>query len=290
MRRWICFITLGWRLPGLEQDCWGALLGLGGGVFVVPALVLIFNLPFLTASGTSGVAVVATSTAGASTYVRNRLANIRLGLVLLVSSTAAAVLSSLVASLLSTEVLGGLFSIVLFYTGYSMLRSRPRGTQAASGEAALADTFSESGLESSYYDASAGANESYSPQNVRTGMGLSMLGGVVAGLLGVGGGIVQTPVMTLLMKVPLKVAAGTSNYMLGVTATSAVFVRYAHGDIDPLIAVPTALSVFLGARAGAWLVPRIPNARLKLIFGWVAFLIAAFMLLQALGIYKPPGK
>ena len=73
-------------------------------------------------------------------------------------------------------------------------------------------------------------------------------------------------------------------------ATSAAFVRYAHGDIDPLIAVPTALCVFLGARAGAWLVPRTPNAQLKLIFGWVALAIAVLMVLQALGIYRTPGR
>jgi uncharacterized membrane protein YfcA len=60
-------------------------------------------------------------------------------------------------------------------------------------------------------------------------------------------------------------------------------VRYANGDIDPLIAVPTALFVFLGAKVGAWLVPRTPNARLKLIFGWVAVAIALLMIMRALG-------
>jgi uncharacterized membrane protein YfcA len=78
--------------------------------------------------------------------------------------------------------------------------------------------------------------------------------------------------------------------MIGVTATSAAFVRYAHGDVDPLIAVPTALCVFLGARAGAWLVPRMPGGRLKKIFGWVAVAIAILMLLQALGIYSARGR
>jgi uncharacterized protein len=281
------FFYLGLAVNGFSAGLLGALLGLGGGVFVVPALVLIFHLPFLTAAGTSNVAVVATSTAGASTYVRNRLVNIRLGLVLLISTTAAAVVSSMVASLLPNEVLSGLFSLVLLYTSYSMLRSRrAQATRAVASQPDLSDNATGLGLESSYYDASTGAPESYSPQNVRTGMSISMLGGVVAGLLGVGGGIVQMPVMNLLMKVPLKVATGTSNYMIGLTATSAAFVRYAHGDIDPLIAVPTALFVFFGARTGAWLVPRTPNARLKLIFGWVSLIIAALMILQALGIYR----
>jgi len=285
------FFYLGLAATGFGAGLLGALLGLGGGVFMVPALVLIFHLPFLTAAGTSNVAVVATSTAGASTYVRNRLANVRLGLVLLVSTTAAALASSLVASLLPNEVLSGLFSLMLLYTAYLMLRSRgPGSEQAAAGPPDPATTASELGLESSYYDASTKISENYTPRNVRSGMSFSMLGGVLAGLLGVGGGIVQMPVMNLLMRVPLKVATGTSNYMIGITATSAAFVRYAHGDIDPLIAVPTALFVFFGARTGAWLVPRTPNARLKLIFGWVALVIAALMILQALGIYRAPGK
>ena len=268
----------------------GALLGLGGGVFLVPALILIFHLPNLIAIGTSNVAVVATSTAGASNYVRDRMANIRLGLVLLVSTTAAALLSSLVASFLPGRLLSALFAVVLCYTAITMLRSRKSETTpvrtADDGTARKTDL----GLEGSYYDAASGKTEVYYPQKLREGMSISMLAGVVAGLLGVGGGIVQMPLMNLMMKVPLKVAAGTSNFMIGVTATSAAFVRYAHGDIDPLIAVPTALFVFLGAKVGAWLVPRTPTARLKLIFGWVALAVAALMLLQALDIYRPPGK
>lgn len=116
-------------------------------------------------------------------------------------------------------------------------------------------------------------------------MSVSAFAGVVAGLLGVGGGIVQMPVMNLMMGVPLKVATGTSSFMIGITATSAAIVRYARGDIDPLMAVPIVLFVFLGARTGAWLVPRTPNALLRQIFSWVAFVIAGMMILQALGIY-----
>jgi hypothetical protein len=276
----------GLAVTGFGAGMLGALLGLGGGVFIVPALVLIFQLPTLTAVGTSNVAVVATSTAGASTYVRNRLTNIRLGLVLLISTTLAALVSSLVASFLPGQVLSGLFAIVLLYTAVTMLRSgktQPSRMEASQGKAHTGEIL---GLEGSYYDAATGKAETYLPRNVRTGMSISALAGVIAGLLGVGGGIIQMPVMSLLMGVPLKVATGTSNFMIGVTATSAAFVRYANGDIDPLIAVPTALSVFLGARVGAWLVPRTPNALLRLIFGWVAIIIAALMILQALGIYN----
>ncbi len=274
----------GFAVTGFVAGMLGALLGLGGGVFIVPALVLIFRLPYPVAVGTSNVAVVATSTAGASTYVRNRLTNIRLGLVLLVSTTLAAMISSLLVSIVPEQILSALFAAVLVYAATSMLRGKAQAPKEA-GQDARTDTSENLGLEGTYYDASTRTEESYSPRNVRTGMGISALAGVIAGLLGVGGGIVQMPVMNLLMGVPLKVATGTSNFMIGVTATSAAFVRYANGDIDPLIAVPTALFVFLGAKVGAWLVPRTPNARLRTIFGWVALVIAALMVAKALGLY-----
>src|SRR5215212_3926774 len=124
------FFYSGLSVTGFGAGLLGALLGLGGGVFVVPALVLIFGLPNLTAIGTSNVAVVATSTAGASTYVRNRLANIRLGLVLLISTTIAALISSLVASYLPAALLSGLFAVVLVYTAVTMLRSGKKADAA----------------------------------------------------------------------------------------------------------------------------------------------------------------
>lgn len=282
------FYFLGLGVTGFVAGLMGALLGLGGGVFVVPALVLIFQVPTIVAVGTSNVAVVATSTAGASSYIKERISNIRLGLVLLISTTVAAIIASLVAEYLPEQVLSGLFAVILVYTAYTMLRSKPQKpvTNEEAAAARLTEGTESLDLGSHYFDAATGKHVDYSPTNVRAGMGISAIAGVIAGLLGVGGGIVQVPVMNLLMRVPLKAASATSNYMIGITATSAAFVRYTHGDINLLIAVPTALTVFLGARVGAWLVPRTPNERLRVIFGWVSVLIAVLMLAQALGIYR----
>src|SRR4051794_1719422 len=118
----------GLAVTGFVAGLLGALLGLGGGVFVVPALVLGFRLPQLVAVGTSNVAVVATSTAGASTYVPSRLTHIRLALILLIPTTIAAFVSSLVASLLPEQLLSALFGLVLLYTAFSMLRPRKTAT------------------------------------------------------------------------------------------------------------------------------------------------------------------
>jgi uncharacterized membrane protein YfcA len=284
------FFYGGLAVTGFGAGMLGALLGLGGGVFVVPALILVFGIPHLSAVGTSNVAVVATSTAGASTYVRSRLTNIRLALVLLVSTTLAALISSLVASYLPTQVLSVLFAAVLVYTSFSMLRGK-RAAPPAFDPADKGDgTAARLDLDAAFYDRAIDRVETYRPRRVGAGAGISAVAGVIAGLLGVGGGIVQMPVMNLLMQIPIKAATGTSNFMVGVTATSAAFVRYANGDIDPRIAVPVALFVFLGARAGAWLVPRTPSGRLRKIFAFVALGIAVLMLMQGLGIYQPPGR
>jgi uncharacterized membrane protein YfcA len=284
------FFYGGLAVTGFGAGMVGALLGLGGGVFVVPALVLLFGLPYLTSVGTSNVAVVATSTAGASTYVRSRLTNLRLALVLLVSTTLSALAASLVASLLPTQFLSVLFAVVMMYTAFTMFRGRRTASTKFDPVEKAAETPARLDLDAAYYDRAADKVEAYRPRRVGVGAGISALAGVIAGLLGVGGGIVQMPVMNLLMSIPIKAATGTSNFMVGVTATSAAFVRYAHGDVDPRIAVPVALFVFLGARAGAWLVPRIPSQRLRKIFAFVAFGIAILMLLQGLGIYRPPGR
>jgi uncharacterized protein len=278
----------GMALTGYVSGLLGALLGLGGGVFIVAALRLIFGVPFLMAVGTSNMAVIATSTGGAATYVRNGLANIRLALILLVSTTSAALAASLLASLVPVEVLSALFAAVVVYAAISVRRKERQPDNSApvtEQDARQEENTDRLGLGGVYNDAAAGRAETYTPRRIGGGMGVSAFAGVVAGLLGVGGGIVQMPVMNLLMGVPLKVATGTSSFMIGITATSAAIVRYARGDIDPLMAVPIVLFVFLGARTGAWLVPRTPNALLRQIFSWVAFVIAGMMILQALGIY-----
>src|SRR5438105_3271757 len=146
------FYYAGLAITGFGAGLLGALLGLGGGVFIVPALILIFHLPSLTAIGTSNVAVVATSTAGASTYVRDRLANVRLGLVLLISTTAASLAASLLASQLPERVLSALFAVILCYAAVTMLRSRNREVVIVGSKDEQAESRLDLELEGSYYD------------------------------------------------------------------------------------------------------------------------------------------
>jgi uncharacterized protein len=291
------WMLLGIGALGLLAGLVGALLGLGGGIFLVPVLTLVFNLPFQVAAGTSLVAVAATSAAGSSTYVRTRLTNIRLAVLLGTATVAAAIGASLIAQAIDGRILRALFAFLLLYTAVTMIRgARPAAQPAApvtppAKEAPAPPAPDAWNLGGSYQDARLGQVD-YQATRVPLGMGASLLGGTISGLLGVGGGIVQVPVMHLLMGVPLKVATGTSSFLIGITAAASALIYYASGRINPVLAAPAALAVFAGARLGAYLVQRLQSTTLKRIFGVVALLVAVQMILQAVDAcpWCPPGR
>ena len=107
--------------------------------------------------------------------------------------------------------------------------------------------------------------------------------GIVSALLGVGGGIIKVPVMNVAMGVPLKVATATSNMMIGITATSSAVIYLLRGEIDPYIAGPTALGVFVGASIGSRVAGRIDVRILRWLFVVVVLYTAFEMARRALG-------
>jgi hypothetical protein len=106
--------------------------------------------------------------------------------------------------------------------------------------------------------------------------------GIVSGLLGIGGGIIKVPLMYLVMGVPFKVATATSNFMIGVTAAASAFIYHARGEMLPLIAVPAAVGVFLGANVGSHVFRHIKSRWLEILFSVITFYFASMMLWKAL--------
>jgi uncharacterized membrane protein YfcA len=233
-------------LVGLSAGVMGALLGLGGGIFLVPALTLFFGLPIQVAVGASLIGVIATS-AGVATVSRPGVgADTSLGIRLELASASGALVASLLAGRLSQEVLAVIFAgIVLATAAYTYLKAR-RARRPVT-DAAVEALF----------------RTDYRPTHWPAGLGFAGLAGGLSGLTGTGGGFIKVPVMYSLMDVPLGVATATSNFMVGITAAASAMVYYARGDIRPLVAVPTALGVFVGAVAGSRLAHRLPVDTLR---------------------------
>jgi uncharacterized membrane protein YfcA len=255
--------AFGLFLIGVFAGILGAVMGLGGGIFLVPLLRLIFDLPMRAAVGTSLVGVIATSAGVAAFAPRGRGADVAIALRLELVTTAAAISGGLLAGIVHGRFLQALFACVVFFTaGYTYFKAR-RQTHTPERETLF--------------------RPEYRPRNWPMGLSGAGLAGMVSGLLGVGGGFIKVPVMYAVMDLPLGVATATSNFMVGITAAASVFVYYGRGDIYPLVVIPTALGVFIGATLGVYVLPRLRAAWVRRALIGVLFIMGAYMLVEALG-------
>ncbi len=249
----------------------GSMLGIGGGVFLIPLLSGIIGLPIKTAIGASIVSVIATSSAAGAVYIGRGMTHSRLAMVLEIATTFGALAGGITAILLSARILAGIFAIVLLYVAYTMGKGHKGQTEA-----------SPSGLlDTSYVDPLTGKPISYGVHNLAAGMAASFFAGNISGLLGIGGGVIKVPVMNLIMRIPLRAAIATSNFMIGITAATSALIYYQHGYIDPTAAIPTALGILIGAQAGSRIGGRVRSTRLKQIFRWILVIFAAQMFIKS---------
>lgn len=280
-----------WSLGGvgLAGGLLGSMLGLGGGVFFVPLLTLVLNVPIHIAIGSSLVAIIANSITASSTHIKARLTNIRLGMLLLTATTIGAIAGSFIAAVLTPPILTALFGLALIGISYFMIKRRqliqeaalPRETAAGTGDS---PTSSGGSLAASYYDRNLNQVVTYNVSHVPQGWGINLPVGIASGLLGVGGGIINIPVMNLIMRVPIRAAMATNSFMVGITVLASVCVYYYHGYIYPLTVAPIMVGSFIGALIGAQLVQRARSIILRQIFAIVLFILAVLMLLRAAGL------
>lgn len=256
---------------GLVVGGVGAMMGIGGGILLIPILTAFLGVPIKTAIGTSIVCVIATSCAAGAVYVGRGMTHNRLAMILEVATTAGALAGGVTAVLISPRLLALLFACILIYVAFIMHRlpkeERPPVRTGA--------------LDTSYIDPRTGDRVAYGIRRLKMGMGASFLAGNVSGLLGIGGGIIKVPIMNLMMGVPLRAAIATSNFMIGITAATSGIIYYMSGFVSPKLAIPTALGVLAGAQIGTRVGGRIRSQRLRQIFQLLLLAFATMMLVQA---------
>jgi len=255
----------------------GALFGLGGGVLIIPFLTLVEGVPVPLAVGASIVSVVATSSASAATYVQDHLTNLRLGMFLEIGTVAGAITGAFVSVFLPASALFILFGIILLYATMVMIRARgidfPANVRPDKTSRILA-------LGSQYEDHSLNRVVKYEVTRTPLTVFIGYFAGIVSGLLGVGGGIINVPTMNLVSKVPVKVASATSNFMIGVTAAASASVYLLRGDVHPLLAAPLIIGVAGGALLGTRVLKVTPPTRVKVAFGILLAAISLLMILK----------
>jgi uncharacterized membrane protein YfcA len=253
----------------------GSLTGLGGGVVLVPLLVLIFKVDLHHAMGASLISVIATSSGAAVAYLREGFSNIRIGIFLEMATTVGAIAGAWATHILPVRLVAVIFGAVLLYSAYVGWQREENPADAAPDPMAtrlhlLGDYPTPQG------------RTSYSATNVPAGFATMFGAGTLSGLLGIGSGAVKVLAMDHIMRLPFKVSTTTSNFMIGVTAAASAGIYFRHGYMRPSLDFPVMLGVLAGALMGARLLAAARVHLLRILFTVVIVGLAGEMIYQGI--------
>lgn len=260
----------------------GGMLGMASGIFIVPILTVFGHIDIHAAIGASIVSVIACSCGGAAPFLKGRLTNIRLAIVLETATTLGALTGVLLAGIVPVPVLFFIFAAVLLVSAKQMMSRRRE--HIAVVPASTPTTWIRR-LDSSYPDRTLGQDIHYRVDRLPMGLGLMYGAGLVSALLGIGSGVLKIPAMDTALRLPIKVSAATSNFMIGVTAAASAGAYFVRGDISPSVAGPVALGSVVGAILGARVLMAVSNEKIRLLFVLVLVVLAVEMLFSAFGIH-----
>lgn len=266
-------------LAGIVAGILGSLMGLGGGVLIIPMLTVL-GVDIHHAIAASIIAVIATSAGSASTYLRQGLANIRVGIFLSVATTSGALAGAVLNGVLPARTLFLVFSAVLFWSGVVMFHKRSRPAILIEPPEPVSDGRLRLG--GHFYDPALERERRYLPRRPQLGFALMFVAGTVSGLLGIGSGALKVPAMDVAMDLPIKVSTATSNYMIGITALASAVVYLLQGQVLVLLVSPIALGVTGGAAIGSRILPHLKASTVRAWFVVVLAVVVAQMLFRGI--------
>lgn len=268
-------------LAALLAGALGSLLGLGGGVIIVPVLTLVFGVPPLFAIGASIVSVIATSSGAASTYVRDKITNLRIGMFLELATTTGAITGAVLTLSLVRANLEGViyvvFGVVLLLSVLPLLRQLGEELPGKVQPDYISKKLELSG---EYHDDVLNQEVRYQATRSPLALAIMYIAGLISGLLGIGSGVLKVIALDVGMKLPMKVSSTTSNFMIGVTAAASTGIFYLSGYINPFITAPVTLGVVVGSMVGTRVLRRSRNASIRKVFIPIIVVLAIEMLLH----------
>jgi uncharacterized protein len=263
----------------------GSLTGLGGAVVMIPVLLIFFGVPVPIAIGTGSVTILATSTTTGAAYLRDRLTDFRIGMFLEIATVPGALLG---ASLTVFLTHADLDQVLLIALGFVLLAIVP-GAIARRNEELPTDVVPDRrslalGFAGEYHDESLDRTVAYQAADTDSALAVMFGAGIVSGTFGIGAGVFKVLALDRFLRLPMKIATATSNFMIGVTAAAGAGVLLAAGYINPLIAAPVAIGTVAGALVGSQLLPGLRNRTVRLVFVPVVVVLAIEVILRGFGL------
>lgn len=255
-------------LLGLLVSSFGTVVGFGGGIFMVPALIVVFGYPIDLAIGSVMLALVPSAMISTYFNFRNQTIDFVAGTMLQVPTIAGTIVGALLVASIPVQELQYIFAAFVFTIGFVMLRSASRRERSKKNFFYKLNTLKPVIIRKN--------------RSIKSAYRLSfsvvaffgMLAGVLAGLFGVGGGFMQTPVMIKIFKIPPRVATSTSLFVIALTSTVGSISHYALGHVEWPYSAPVLLGFALGAFIGRFFTARIQKTTLEGAIG-IGLLLAA---------------
>ncbi len=256
----------------------GAVGGLGGAVLLVPLLVLT-GTPARAAAPLGLVSVAAGSTAAGARQLQGGLVNHRLGITTEVFASTGAIVGALASGLASDRFLKLVLAAVALSAG--VFGGRRKGIRnLPQANLSLDDVGEHVGALSGVYQ----LDDEFVPYQAarfRVGAALFTLSGLIAGLAGASGGFVKTPATSEVMHVPVRVAAATTTFTIGITSAAGLIVFALQGRLDLRACATVCAGAIIGGNAGAQLQSRLSPPQVRTFLSSALVVVAVVLALRA---------
>lgn len=274
-------------LAGVLVGVLSGLLGIGGGVVMVPLFRLVFGLDPIAATATSLFTIIPTSVSGMTKHARNKTCVIRVGVICGLAGAVLSPIGVLAAAASPSWMVMGAAALVIAYSAYTMFKKALAAPKAKAEGDAGASASSKPAADDAPKAAAADASDvrfALKPAFVAKVAAIGIVAGFLSGYVGVGGGFIMVPLFMALLGVPMRLASGTSLLAVCILAIPGAVEQGILGNIDYLVGIATAAGSIPGAILGAGLVKRVPERALRFAFAAFLLVVAVVLTVNELGL------
>ena len=272
---------------GLAVGVLAGLLGIGGGMLLVPAFKLGYAMDSLMCTATSLFTIIPTSVSGAISHIRNKTCLPKLGVAAGLGGACLSPLGVWLATLSPDWAVMGAAALIIAYSSVTMFRKAlkapkvPRGAGAGAADAAAKEAAAEdraAAIERAHAEA-----PTIGWREAAIGAAIGLFAGLASGYVGVGGGFIMVPLMMSILHVPMKLTSGTSLIAVMILAVPGTVTQALLGNINWIAGIAVACGSIPGATLGAKLIPKVPERQLRFLFAGFLVVAAVLLVVNQLG-------
>ena len=274
---------------GLAVGVLAGLLGIGGGMLLVPAFKLGYAMDSLMCTATSLFTIIPTSVSGAISHIRNKTCLPKLGVAAGLGGACLSPLGVWLATLSPDWAVMGAAALIIAYSSVTMFRKAlkapkvPRGAGAGAADAAAKEAAAEdraAAIERAHAEA-----PTIGWREAAIGAAIGLFAGLASGYVGVGGGFIMVPLMMSILHVPMKLTSGTSLIAVMIRAVPGTVTQALLGNINWIAGIAVACGSIPGATLGAKLIPKVPERQLRFLFAGFLVVAAVLLVVNQLGVW-----